>query len=125
MDEIFHIEHRGDHIRVEIGPDAQVDEHWQTEYWSQLQAACKEFDTSRVLVEGYQPKGERSSEEVIEAGQRTAKVPHLWLAFCLKDWEPTAQSELYEAVAASRGVRVKFFSDRELALNWLRTNAPK
>lgn len=125
MDEVFHIEHRGDHVHVEIGPDAHVDEHWQTEYWAQLQAACKEHDTCRVLVEGYSPKGERTSEEVIEAGQRTAKVPHLWLAFCLEDWEATAQSELYEAVAASRGVRVKFFNDSEHALNWLRTNAPK
>ena len=125
MGEIFDIQHRGDHISVYIGPDAEIDEHWQSEYWRQLQAACKEFDTSRVLVEGYQPKGERTPEEVVEAGQRAAIVPHLWLAFCLKDWEPSVRSELYEAVAASRGIRVKFFTDSKQALNWLRTNAPK
>ena len=125
MDEVFSIEHRDDHIHVQIGKDAPVDEDWQAEYWSRLQAACKEHATSRVLVEGYSPKVELTSEEVVEAGQRTAKVPHLWLAFCLIGWERTVQSELYEAVAASRGVRVKFFSDSKHALNWLRTNAPK
>jgi hypothetical protein len=125
MGEVFNIEYRGDHIHVQIGKDAPIDEHWQAEYWSRLEVACKEHDTSRVLVEGYSPRQELTSEEVVEAGQRTARVPHLWLAFCLKGWEPTVQSELYEAVAASRGVRVKFFSDSEHALNWLRTNAPK
>jgi len=124
MDEIFNIEYRGDHVSIRIGPDAQVDEHWQAEYWKRLQEVCEEHGTRRVLVEGYQPKGERTTEEVAEAGQRTAKIPHLWLAFCLENWKPTAQSELYEAVAASRGVRVKFFSDPDEALNWLRTNAP-
>jgi len=126
MEEIFNIEPRGDHINVHIGIAAEGDdEHWQAEYWRQLQVACKEHDTCRVLVEGHSPKVELTSEEVVEAGQRTATVPHLWMAFCLEGWEPTAQSELYEAVAASRGVRVKFFNDREHALNWLRTNAPK
>ena len=126
MEEVFNIQHRGDHINVRIGKAVEGDvEHWQAEYWSQLQAACIEHDTRRVLVEGYSPKGERASTEVVEAGKRTAKVPHLWLAFCLENWEPTEQSELYEKVAASQGVRVKFFTDREHALNWLRTNAPK
>lgn len=126
MEEVFNIQHRGDHINVHIGKAAEGDdEHWQAEYWSQLQAACKEHDTRRVLVEGYSPKGELTSSDVVEAGKRTAKVPHLWLAFCLENWEPTEQSELYETVAASQGVRVKFFTDREHALNWLRTNAPK
>ena len=125
MEEVFNIEFRKDHINVTIGTDVPSDEDWANEYWSRLQAVCNEHDTSRGLVEGHTPSSERSSEEVVEAGQRTATVPHLWLAFCLENWEPTPQSELYETVAASRGVRVKFFTDREHALNWLRTNAPK
>jgi len=125
MREVFNIEHRGDHISVHIGKDAPVDDHWKAEYWTRLQAACKEHDTRRILVEGQAPPGERTLEDVIEAGQRTATVPHLWMAFCLDDWEPTVESELYETVAASQGVRVKFFTDREHALNWLRTNAAK
>lgn len=125
MEEVFSIEFRGDHIHVRIGKDAPVDDDLQAEYWNGLRAACKEFDTSRVLVEGYSPKGERETSEVIEAGQRTATIPHLWIAYCLKDWEPTEQSELYETIAASRGVRVKFFTDRDEALQWLRVNAPK
>src|SRR5687767_9232867 len=111
MDELYTIAHRGDHVHVQIGKDVRVDREWQEEYWRQLRAACAEHDTCRVLVEGHRPPGERTSMEVVEAGKRTATVPHLWLAFSLKDFEPTEQSELYEAVAASQGVRVKFFSN--------------
>lgn len=124
MGEIFNIEHRGDHINVVIGKDAPVDEHVQAEYWKRLRDACTQHGTRRVLVEGFSPPGERSTREVVEAGRRTATVPHLWLAFCLDDWAPTEQSELYETIAASQGVRVKFFSDRDEALSWLRANAP-
>jgi hypothetical protein len=46
------------------------------------------------------------------------------MAFHLEDFVPTEQSELFEVIAASRGVRVKFFADREHALLWLRNNAP-
>ena len=125
MPEVFSIQYRGDHIHVHIGKDAEVDEDWQKEYWGQLQAACREHDTHRVLVEGFSPKGERTTTDVVEAGQRTAAVPKLWMAYCLTGWVPTEQSELYETIAASQGVRVKFFTDREQALSWLRSNAPK
>jgi hypothetical protein len=125
MYEVFSIEFRGDHVHVQIGKDVTVDKEWQDEYWKRLRAACKEYDTSRVLVEGFSPPGERTTTEVVEAGQRTATVPNLWMAFCLKDFEPTEKSELYETVAASKGVRVKFFSDSAHALSWLRANAPR
>ena len=125
MEPAFTIEHRGDHVHVQIGKDVKIDREFQEEYWRRLKAVCKEHDSCRVLVEGSSPPGERSSKEVVEAGQRTATVPNLWMAFHLENFEPTEQSELYEAVAASQGVRVKFFSDREDALSWLRANAPK
>ena len=77
-----------------------------------------------ALVEGFVPSGERDTSEVIDAGQRASVVPHLWLAFHLENFVPNEQSELFEVIAASRGVRVKFFSDTEHALMWLRSNAP-
>jgi hypothetical protein len=77
------------------------------------------------LVEGKAPAGDHKAPEVIEAGARTATVPNLWLAFHLENYEPTELSELYEAVAASKGVRVKFFDDGAEALKWLRANGPK
>ena len=77
------------------------------------------------FVEGYVPGGERNSDEVIAAGERTATVPRLWLAFHLVNFERSEQSELFEAIAASRGIRVKFFPDNDSALAWLRANAAR
>ncbi len=124
MDDPFSIEFRRDHIHVELSPELEIEAEQRTQFWERLREACNEHDTHRVLVEGFVPPGEHDSVEVIEAGQRTATIPNLWLAFHLENFEPTEKSELYEAVAASRGVRVKFFSDAGHALNWLRSNTP-
>ena len=121
----FAVTFRGDHVHVLLGGESDVDSELSKDYWGTLRKICEEHDCKRILVEGVAPGGERKPEEVIEAGARTATVPNLWLAFHLENYEATELSELYEAVAASKGVRVKFFADADEALNWLRTNAPK
>jgi hypothetical protein len=124
MDKGPKIEFRGDHIHIEIGSDLRVDSVDADEYWSKLRAICDEHGTRRVLVEGIAPKGEFGCRDIVEAGLRTAKVPNLWLAYSLEGYEPTEQSELYEVIAGSHGIRVKFFTDSGSALKWLRSNAP-
>jgi len=124
MDKGVEVEFRGDHISVKLKPNYAFDPSGRDEVWAEIKAACKEHNSRRVLVEGVVPTGERETADVVAAGQRTATVPHLWLAFHLDNFEATEQSELFEAIAASRGVRVKFFVDREHALTWLRNNAP-
>lgn len=119
----FSVQFRGDHVHVQMGKDLKVKPGQPNEFWNVIKRACEQHGTHRVLVEGYLPPGERDTAEVVAAGQRTAVVPKLWLAFCFSDFKPTEQSELYEAIAASQGVRVKFFPDPERALNWLRRNS--
>lgn len=123
-DDGFGVHFRGDHIHVKIGKGFTVEPRQPDEFWSMIRGACEKHNSRRVLVEGYLPKGERKTEEVVAAGKRTAAVPKLWLAFCFDDFKPTEQSELYETIAASQGVRVKFFPDTERALKWLRNNSP-
>ncbi|MGD9590154.1 MAG: hypothetical protein AB7Q37_12555 [Pyrinomonadaceae bacterium] len=125
MDKEFSVEHREDHIRIELGPDFEVKPEYEDAFWQRLGDACQKYDTRRVLVEGFVPNGERTTDEIISAGRRTSAIPHLWLAFHLENFERNEQSELYEVIAASSGVRVKFFSDAENALRWLRANTPK
>jgi hypothetical protein len=120
----FNVSFRDDHVHVVMGPEFKVEPGQQNVFWSRLRSICEQHGSKRVLVEGFIPRGERRPAEVVEAGMRTATVPDLWLAFSLTAFEPTEQSELYIAIAASQGVRVKFFSDSELALKWLRNNAP-
>jgi hypothetical protein len=124
MDEGINIEFRGDHVHVAMMRDVEVGDQERKELWSKLREACENHNTRRVLVEGFIPSGEHETSEVIEAGKRTAIVPHLWLAFHFENFVPDERSELYEAIAASQGVRVKHFADRESALKWLRSNAP-
>ena len=125
LDKDFSVQFRVDHIHAELGPEFKVVPDQQEEFWNKLKTVCDQHNSRRVLVEGFVPKGERQTGEVVDAGLRTAAVPNLWLAFHLVDFVPDEMSELYERIAASRGVRVKFFSDTERALKWLRGNAPQ
>ncbi len=124
LDRGFAVQFRDDHVHVELGKNFTVDSANRQELWNVIGDACARHGTRRVLVEGLLPDGPRETADVIDAGQKTATVPHLWLAFAIPDFQPTAQTELYETIAASRGVRVKFFTNRERALKWLRQNTP-
>ena len=119
------VEFRGDHIHIDLSKDLKVSSEQRNSLWDQIGRISEEHGTRRVLVEGTPPKGVFQTSEVIDAGLKTATVPKLWMAFCFADFTPDEQSELFETVAASRGVRVKFFADTEHALRWLRTNSPK
>lgn len=125
MAEVFSVGYRDDHIHVEIGRDIEVSKEARGEFWQMIRRLCEERDCRRILVEGFVPEGEQSSTEIVDAGQATTTVPDVWIAFHMQNWVPTEQGELFEAVATSRGVRVKFFATSEAALNWLRANSPK
>ena len=124
LDRGFGVQFRDDHVHVELSADFEVDPAHRQDLWNVIGDACERHGSRRVLVEGVLPTSEREVSDVIDAGQKTATVPRLWLAFAIPDFQPTAQTELYETIAASRGVRVKFFTNRERALNWLRQNTP-
>lgn len=124
MDDGVTFEFEDDHIRVVMAPDFEFDPSASPDLWDELKHLCEQHKTCRVLVEGRAPEVELDTPEVIAAGQRTATVPKLWMAFHFEDFVPNEQSELYEVIAASKGVRVKHFADREHALMWLRNNSP-
>ena len=121
----YHIQFREDHVHVEIELDTLLTQGIQKDYWKTLRATCERHNCNRVLVEGEAPRLERTTKQIIEAGMRTSAIPNLWLAYCLRNHEKTDTSELYQVIAASQAVHVKFFTDREQALTWLRSNSPK
>ena len=121
----FAVTYRDDHVHVELSDQPTIDPEAPKDYWEILRKVCAEYDCKRILVEGVAPRVELGPAQVAAAGARAATVPNLWLAFNLKNHTPNEQSELYEAVAASKGVRVKFFDNSDDALKWLRSNAPK
>ena len=124
LDRGFGVEFREDHVHVDLGKNFKVNSKVRNSLWAEIGRLCEEHGTRRVLAEGILPTNSLPTMEVVDAGLKTATVPKLWLAFCVEPFERTEQTELYETVAASKGVRVKFFGDRERALKWLRTNTP-
>lgn len=122
-DQDFSVQFRDDHVHVELDKSYRIDPQHREALWSVLGDTCERHGSRRVLVEGTLPTEPLETTEVISAGQKTATVPSLWIAFAVSDHPPIEQIELYERIAASRGARVKFFDDRERALNWLRQNA--
>lgn len=122
LDRGFGVQFRDDHVHVELSKNFKPEKGHRQEMWNVIGDACERHNTRRVLVEGILPTGERETSDVIDAGRKTATVPRLWLAFAIPDFQPTAQTELYEVIAGSQGVRVKFFTNSERALSWLRIN---
>ena len=120
----FNIVFRGDHINVTFGPDFETAAAPQSSpFWAAVEDACKQYGCNRVLIEGPFPKRERESREIVESALRAATVaPRLWCALCLHDYEIGERSELFKTIARSHGAHVKFFSDRDSALAWLRSN---
>ncbi len=124
MPKTFHIEHCGDYISVKLGADYEVSPAQEEEFWTSVKSACTQYDCRCVLVEGYVPKREPDASEIIQSGVRAANVvPKLWFALCLENFEPTELSDLFKTIARSHGVHVKFFTNREQSLKWLRSGA--
>ena len=119
------VEFRGDHIHVQLGKGFEVSTQQRTTLWEMIGRMSAEYQTRRVLVEGKAPEGVFQTSEVIDAGQKTATVPKLWMAMSFDDFQPSELTELFETVAASRGIRVKHFTNAERALLWLRNNSPE
>ena len=120
----FDIVFRGDFIDVTLGPDFETTAAPQTSpLWAAVEDACKQYDCNRVMIEGHFPDRPRESREIVESAMRAATVAsELWCAICLEDYEIGERSELFKTIARTRGAHVKFFSDREHALAWLRSN---
>lgn len=124
MNRSFKVEFREDHIHVEIAANFKIEPEREEEFWRGISQICDKHGSRRVLVEGFAPEDERAISEVIDSGMRTTVVPNMWLAICLDNFVQDDRSELFEVIALQQGVRVRFFSDAEAALQWLRVNSP-
>ena len=123
-DKDFDIAFRDDHVHISVGRDYRVSPKQREEFWSSILTASQHHNSQRILIEGYRPKSELTTSDVIEAGKLASSRPNVWIAFCLDKLFPAEHRELFEVVVESRRVRAKFFTDRHKALHWLRANAP-
>jgi hypothetical protein len=125
LDKSYQITFRDDHIHVTLGRVEEITSEMQAEYWAALRKISEEHRCYRVLIEGERPRVEPNTHQIIEAGMRTGTVPDLWMAYCLQGFEKNDGTELYQAISSSQHVHIRFFTDRDNALAWLRNNAPR
>lgn len=117
------LEFRGDHIRIWLGPGYQTTPETGERFRKELAEACEKYECTAILVEGIAPAPTMDSKGVLDSGVRLSDIAaSLSVAFCFENYQPSELGELFKTVARSRGARVKFFSDREHALRWLRSS---
>jgi hypothetical protein len=124
LDKDYDVQFRDDHVHITLGPHYEATAGQRAEFWKVIRAVSEQHGSRRILIEGFVPKGDGPTTDVIDAGKHTATVPDLWMAFSFDNFVPSEQTELFEAIAKMQGARVKFFADCEQALLWLRSNAP-
>jgi hypothetical protein len=87
--------------------------------WVNLAAACRAFDCNRVLNEGNLDLSKLRAFDSYTAGAQAGEIRGLRMACLFHDFQPDEKAEFFQTVAANRGAKVKFFTDRAEALKWL------
>ena len=85
-----------------------------------LEDICGKRECSRILLEAPSPKRKMDTTAVFESGTRLARIaPGLMVAMLFYNYKTDELSEFFKTVAHNRGARVKYFSEKEKALEWL------
>ncbi|HSU25274.1 MAG TPA: hypothetical protein VLI65_04795 [Pyrinomonadaceae bacterium] len=114
------VEFKGGYIHIRHGEDFEITPERTDDFWNFLAKICEEHDCSRVLAEGPTPKRRMDTVAAFQSGVQAAGVrKDLWLAIYFHNYEPDELSELFERSARNRGIHVRFFDNRDRALNWL------
>lgn len=116
----LNVEFKGDYLHLTHDSEFEVTPESADELWKFLAETCERYGCSRVLAEGPPPKRKMDTVAAFESGvQASAVGKDLWLAIYFHDYQPDEISELFERSARNRGAHVRFFDNRERALNWL------
>lgn len=114
------VEFHGDYIHIDHGTGLVIEPGGLKKLWAYIGELCEEYGCGRVLVEANSPQRHLDTISAFESGiEAAAAYPDLAIAICFYDYEPDETSELFITAARNRGARVKFFSDRKIALRWL------
>lgn len=114
------LELHGDYLHVKLSEGYDITPEGIQKQWSEIIEVCKQTNCRRVLAEGIIAKRSMTTVDAFQSGDTLAK-PGLGLsvALCLYGHTPDDLSRFFENVAANRGARVKFFSNKSEALRWL------
>ena len=116
----FTLEYRGDYLLVTHPPGYEITPEGMRRFWAAIAVASRTYDCRRVLAEGEVVRRKLKTTDALHSGvQASESVMGLTMAVCFEGYEPDEMTEFFVNVAANRGARVRFFSDREQAMAWL------
>ncbi|MEP6902807.1 MAG: hypothetical protein ABJA66_13730 [Actinomycetota bacterium] len=87
--------------------------------WLNLAEACKTYDCNRVLNEGNLDLSKLRAFDSYNAGSQAGEISGLRMACFFPNYQHDEKFEFFKAVAANRGAKIKFFTDKAEALKWL------
>lgn len=117
--------HQG-YVHVLYTPEYEITRETMNATCDELTKACQGENCSRVLLEAPSPKRKLDTTAAFESGTRLARVaPGLMIAMLFYNYKTDELTEFFKTVAANRGVRVEYFTDKKKALEWLRIEQDK
>ncbi|HKY00630.1 MAG TPA: hypothetical protein VJL86_13020 [Steroidobacteraceae bacterium] len=116
----FTLEPREGYLYVQLAPGFEMTPDATTRVWTAICETCRELNLRRALAEGDNVTRRLTHMEAFDiAGLAGRLLPGLSVACVLRGYVPDSQSEFFQTVALSRGVRMQFFPDLNSALRWL------
>jgi len=111
--------HEG-YIHVLYRPHFEITRESINATCDRLEDICVREECGRVLLEALSPRRMLDTTDVFESGTRFARIaPGVMVAVLFYDYKTDELSEFFKTVAHNRGARVKYFSEKEKALEWL------
>lgn len=119
------LEFKDDYLHLTRGKDFEITPDRMEPFWGYLREQCEHYDCTSILIEAEAPTRNMDTVAAFTSGVEVASIaPNLWMALCFQGYEPDEISELFRQAARNRGANVEFFTDRDAALSWLRSNNP-
>jgi hypothetical protein len=116
----FKLAPHADYVHVTLAPGYEITLAGLTELMMSMSDVCSRQGQRRVLIEGTVAARKMGTMDSFGAGALAGSMlPGVSIACCLYDYKTDDQSQFFRDVAQNRGVRIDFFSDREVALRWL------
>lgn len=115
----FTIIFRGSYIHVLMADNFEITPEGNRKVWEATAEACRQYDCFKVLSEGNVQSRRLKAFDAFKSGTQASEIRGLQNACLFYNYKTDDVTEFFKTVAANRGVRIEFFTDKKTALKWL------
>jgi hypothetical protein len=115
---LYEIAFKGGYVEVQHLKSFELTSSVAEAIWDETLALCRTHDCKAVLRIGEPPVRGMDPAEVVAVSSRL-DIPGLKVAYCWIDYRPDKINAIFASRALENDVRVRFFCDREGAVQWL------